>query len=164
MATTELTSYEKATLGKATYKAAIHTRGNMNTRSNVQITKKTTNPQYAHPPMVGKPGAYANMTTNGVTKIVAGRDREKKDMQDLNERFAAYIEKVRFLEAQNKRLADELAKLKNKWGKATGSVKEMYTVELEEARKLINETEKEKARLEIRNDTLEKETEELRKQ
>lgn len=57
-------------------------------------------------------GAYAAVTNSGVSNVKQSREREKKDMQDLNERFASYIEKVRFLEAQNRRLADELEKLK----------------------------------------------------
>ena len=166
MATVTMTSYEKQTKDKPVYKAATKVRSNLDRKQNVKIEvrKKTSYTNQAAPPTGSKHGAYSNMTTVGVNNIVAGRDKEKKDMQDLNERFATYIEKVRFLEAQNKRLADELNKLKNKWGKETGSIKEMYSVELDEARKLINETEKEKARVEIRNDTLEKETAELRKQ
>ena len=39
-------------------------------------------------------GAYAMVTEIGVTAIKTSREREKKDMQDLNERFASYIEKV----------------------------------------------------------------------
>ena len=61
-------------------------------------------------------GAYGAVTTTGVNVVKESRQKEKKDMQDLNERFASYIEKVRFLEAQNRRLADELDKLKAKWG------------------------------------------------
>src|SRR4051812_6799832 len=49
------------------------------------------------------PGSLALQAT-GVTNVKSSRDKEKKDMQDLNERFASYIEKVRFLEAQNRRL------------------------------------------------------------
>jgi intermediate filament protein if len=39
-------------------------------------------------------GAYALVTSTGVTAVKTSREREKKDMQDLNERFASYIEKV----------------------------------------------------------------------
>jgi intermediate filament protein if len=82
-------------------------------------------------------------------------------MQDLNERFASYIEKVRFLEAQNKRLADELDKLKSKWGKETTQIKAIYQAELDEARKLLDDAIKEKARLEIRVASLEEQLQEL---
>jgi len=109
-------------------------------------------------------GAYANITTTGVANVKAGRDKEKKDMQDLNERFASYIEKVRFLEAQNRKLADELDKLKSKWGKETTAIKAMYQAELDEARRLLDDAEKEKARLEIRCTSLEEQIEELRAQ
>jgi len=107
-------------------------------------------------------GAYATVTTTGVNAVKQSRDREKKDMQDLNERFASYIEKVRFLEAQNRRLADELEKLKAKWGKETTQIKAMYQAELDEARRLLDDAEKEKARLEIRVASLEEQLEELR--
>jgi len=107
-------------------------------------------------------GAYANITNTGVTAVKSSREREKKDMQDLNERFASYIEKVRFLEAQNRRLADELEKLKLKWGKETTQIKAMYQAELDEARKCLDDADKEKARLEIKVASLEETFEELR--
>jgi len=107
-------------------------------------------------------GAYAAVTNTGVTAVKSSREREKKDMQDLNERFASYIEKVRFLEAQNRRLADELEKLKAKWGKETTQIKAMYQAELDEARKCLDDADKEKARLEIRCASLEEQLEELR--
>jgi intermediate filament protein if len=108
------------------------------------------------------PGAYSNITNTGVAAVTSTRQQEKKDMQDLNERFASYIEKVRFLEAQNRRLADELEKLKAKWGKETNQIKAMYQAELDEARKCLDDADKEKARLEIRVASLEEQLEELR--
>merc|ERR1712055_879162 len=104
------------------------------------------------------------VSSAGVASVKTGRDKEKKDMQDLNERFASYIEKVRFLEAQNRKLAEELDHLKKQWGRETQSVKTMYQVELDEARKLLEEAEKEKARLELRNATLEEQMVELKQQ
>ena len=107
---------------------------------------------------------FSTITSTGVNNVRETRVQEKKDMQDLNERFANYIEKVRFLEAQNRRLADELEKLKSKWGKETSAVKAMYQAELDEARRLLDEAEKEKARLEIRCSSLEEQIDELRTQ
>lgn len=98
----------------------------------------------------------------GASVIKTSRENEKKDMQDLNERFAVYIEKVRFLEAQNKNLADELAKLKSRWGKETSNVKAMYEAELAEARRLLDEANRDKGRLEVRVASLEELLEELR--
>ena len=44
------------------------------------------------------------------------RTHEKKTMQDLNGRFANYIEKNRFLEAQLKSVEQRLKDLQSKWG------------------------------------------------
>jgi len=59
-------------------------------------------------------------------------------------------------------LAGEVGKLTSKWGKETTQVKAMYQTELDEARRAIDEVEKEKARLDIRISTLQDLTEELR--
>ena len=107
-------------------------------------------------------GSYGTVANTGVKEVVTSRNREKKDMQDLNERFASYIEKVRFLEAQNRKLADELEKLKAKWGKETTAIKAMYQAELDEARRLLDEAEKDKAKFQIRADTLEEQMGELK--
>jgi len=39
-------------------------------------------------------GQYADMTATSVSAVKDTRDQERKDMQDLNERFGNYIEKV----------------------------------------------------------------------
>jgi intermediate filament protein if len=69
---------------------------------------------------------------------------------------------VRNLEAQNRKLADELEKLKNKWGKETSQIKALYQAELDEARRTLDDAGKEKARLEIKVASLEEKIEELR--
>ncbi|XP_067940758.1 intermediate filament protein A-like isoform X7 [Watersipora subatra] len=91
----------------------------------------------------------------GVKNIVDNRTSEKKSMQDLNSRFANYIEKNRFLEAQLKSVEQRLKDLQSKWGKETEVVKQMYEAELKKATDLYNDSEKEKARVELKCQSLE---------
>ncbi|CAG5134417.1 unnamed protein product [Candidula unifasciata] len=100
------------------------------------------------------PSGYGTVSHTGVTNVKSTREKEKKDMQQLNERFANYIEKVRFLEAQNRKLISELDQLKNNWGKETSAIKKMYETELAEARQVIEETIKEKNKLEVKVQTM----------
>lgn len=67
-------------------------------------------------------------------------------MQGLNERFASYIEKVRFLEAQNKALLAEIERLKKLKGFDVSEIKELYEQEIAESRHVIDELSKEKAK------------------
>uniref|UniRef100_A0A1I8GR35 Intermediate filament b-like protein n=2 Tax=Macrostomum lignano TaxID=282301 RepID=A0A1I8GR35_9PLAT len=100
-------------------------------------------------------------TNAEVNNMLNGREKEKKDMQELNERFANYIEKVRFLEAQNKKLSNELQQLKDRWGKETERVKQTYETELAQLRKLLDDSEKQKAEAEVRISSLEDQLNEL---
>lgn len=73
----------------------------------------------------------------------------------MNSRFANYIEKNRFLEAQLKSVEQRLKDLQSKWGKETEVVKQMYEAELKKATDLYNDSEKEKARVELKCQSLE---------
>ncbi|CAD5228822.1 unnamed protein product [Bursaphelenchus okinawaensis] len=108
---------------------------------------------------MGQSGTYMSGGTSpfgqsAATAVRDSREREKKEMSDLNDKLASYIEKVRFLEAQNRKIGADLESLRNKWGKDTHNVKQMYESELKEAHKLIDETTKQK-------DALKKELKEL---
>ncbi|KAF7632837.1 hypothetical protein Mgra_00007769 [Meloidogyne graminicola] len=84
-------------------------------------------------------GGVSPFGTNAA-QIRDARDREKKELSDLNDRLASYIEKVRFLEAQNRKLKADLDMLHGRKGKDTISIKTMYESEINEAKKLIDDT------------------------
>jgi hypothetical protein len=44
-------------------------------------------------------------------------EEEKLEMQKLNTKFSAYLDRVKFLETQNRKLQAQLDYLKQKWGK-----------------------------------------------
>lgn len=90
------------------------------------------------------------------------RLQEKADLQNLNDRLACYIDKVRYLEAENNRLTREISSTQETVTKEVSNIKQMYDHELSDARKLLDETHKEKARLEIDTKRLWDENEELK--
>ena len=123
--------------------------------------------EYGYGPHMGGgfgPGGYSNVSSSGVNTVKSHREQEKKDMQDLNERFASFIEKTRFLEAQNKKLGNELDELRSKWGKETTNIKAMYDAELAEARKLIDDLSRDKAALEIKMSSMQEQFADLNRQ
>jgi len=104
----------------------------------------------------GISGAVREVASNP-TAVIAQREKEKRDLQELNDRFASYIERVRFLEADNKRLQSIIDTLKVKFEQLEVTLKEMYESELAAARKTIDETTKAKAEVELRVARLEEE-------
>lgn len=78
----------------------------------------------------GTGSGLSPFSQNAASTIRDSREREKKEMSDLNDKLASYIEKVRFLEAQNRKLAADLDALRSKWGKDTHNIRNMYEGEL----------------------------------
>lgn len=91
------------------------------------------------------------------------RLQEKESLQNLNDRLAAYIDRVRHLEGENGRLTREVQTSHETVTREVSNIKGMYEHELADARKLLDETAREKAKLEIDVKRLCEENEELRK-
>ncbi|KAK2500173.1 hypothetical protein MC885_015665 [Smutsia gigantea] len=79
------------------------------------------------------------------------RTSERAEMMELNDRFASYIEKVRFLEQQNKALAAELNQLRSK---EPTKLADVYQAELRELRLQLDQLTANSARLEVERDNL----------
>lgn len=89
------------------------------------------------------------------------RLQEKVELQNLNDRLAAYIDRVRQLEAENNRLNLQIHTTTETVTREVSSVKSSYEKELSDTRSLLDETAKEKARIQLDAGRLRAELEEL---
>ncbi|KRY65285.1 Lamin-C [Trichinella pseudospiralis] len=81
-----------------------------------------------------------------LTPTCQSRLQEKHQLQHLNDRLAQYIERVRQLEAENQRLSLSIRNTEDIVSKERNSLRDTYERELEEARRMLDECSKAKAR------------------
>lgn len=79
------------------------------------------------------------------------RLQEKAELQNLNDRLACYIDRVRNLENENSRLSIEVHTVQETATREVSNIKAIYEKELTATRALLDETAREKAKLEIEN-------------
>ncbi|XP_062383612.1 desmin b [Sardina pilchardus] len=84
-------------------------------------------------------------------EFLATRTNEKAELAHLNDRFASYIEKVRFLETQNQALVVEIERLK---GREPTRVADLYEEEMRELRRQVEMITNQRSRIEVERDNL----------
>ncbi|XP_028258824.1 lamin-B2 [Parambassis ranga] len=92
-------------------------------------------------------GLSAASTPLSPTRI--SRLQEKQDLQHLNDRLAVYIDRVRALELENDRLMVKVCEKEEVTTREVTGLKALYEAELADARRVLDETAKERARLQI---------------
>lgn len=115
--------------------------------------------------------AEQSFNTSATSPARISRLQEKQELAHLNDRLLSYIEQVRNMKESNVQLELELQTVKESSGKDLDALKALYEAELADARNLIDETAKEKARQQIlanknlaRVEELEAELKELREE
>ncbi|XP_054160779.1 lamin Dm0-like [Oppia nitens] len=89
------------------------------------------------------------------------RLQEKTELQGLNDRLANYIERVRHLESENSRLSVQVQSSQETVTREVYSIKTLYEKEIADARRLLDETAKDKARLQIEANKLQNDVEDV---
>ncbi|NP_001081547.1 lamin-L(I) [Xenopus laevis] len=77
------------------------------------------------------------------------RLQEKVDLQELNDRLALYIDTVRSLESENSLLHVQVTEREEVRSREVSGIKELYETELADARRSLDDTAREKARLQL---------------
>ncbi|XP_043474238.1 lamin-C-like isoform X1 [Leptopilina heterotoma] len=112
------------------------------TSSSSASSQQTPMPSTSTPIGTRRPGSPLSPTRYS-------RLQEKQDLQNLNDRLACYIDKVRYLETENTRLTREVQTSQETVTREVSNIKSMYEHELSDARKLLDDTARERAKLEI---------------
>lgn len=89
------------------------------------------------------------------------RLQEKEELSHLNDRLAIYIDKVRSLESENSVLHLQISEKEEVRSRELTGLKSLYETELADARRSLDDTAKERARLQIELGKLRSEHEQL---
>uniref|UniRef100_A0A8C5FB97 Lamin B2 n=1 Tax=Gadus morhua TaxID=8049 RepID=A0A8C5FB97_GADMO len=91
-----------------------------------------------------RPAASTPLSPTRISRL-----QEKQELQHLNDRLAVYIDRVRSLELENDRLMVKVSEKEEVTTREVSGLKVLYEAELADARRVLDETARERARLQI---------------
>ncbi|XP_065309299.1 lamin Dm0-like [Dermacentor albipictus] len=100
-------------------------------------------------PADGGRGRHDRRSRSPLSQSRFTRIQEKNELANLNDRLATYIDRVRELETENSRLTQQIETSQETRTREVTSVKNLYERELAEARRAVDDTANERAKLQL---------------
>uniref|UniRef100_A0A8C9B9F6 Lamin B1 n=1 Tax=Phocoena sinus TaxID=42100 RepID=A0A8C9B9F6_PHOSS len=100
-------------------------------------------------PVQPRTGSRAGGPATPLSPTRLSRLQEKEELRELNDRLAVYIDKVRSLETENSALQLQVTEREEVRGRELTGLKALYETELADARRALDDTARERAKLQI---------------
>nr|XP_012303545.1 lamin-B1 [Aotus nancymaae] len=100
-------------------------------------------------PVPPRTGSRTGGPTTPLSPTRLSRLQEKEELRELNDRLAVYIDKVRSLETENSALQLQVTEREEVRGRELTGLKALYETELADARRALDDTARERAKLQI---------------